>query len=157
LSNITNIKRKMRVLKHALIAGFACLLLHTAHAHQAMVDEDEVTAASAVVADELSTDQGEGKASASSYKSSKANDADFSELDQLTAPKETKDFEYYFNKYPYEFACVNFFIGLIIVLFVGKGRTAAIANEWHKTALPLLQENFACVGLADGKSNFELE
>jgi len=96
-----------------------------------MVDEDEVAAASAVAADELSVDQGEDKASAASSKTAKASDSDFAELDQISAPKETKDFEYYLNTYPYEFAAVNFFIGLIIVLFVGKGRTAAAANEWH--------------------------
>ena len=91
-----------------------------------MVDDDEVVTADAAVADELAADQGEIKSSVSSAKS-QASEQDFVELDQMAKPAVTRDFDYWIENYPYEVACLCFFIGLIIVLFMGKSRNADIA------------------------------
>ena len=50
-----------------------------------------------------------------------------------------------------------FFVVCFVVLFIGKRHNAALAQLWHTKALPLIRENFAYVGMDDGRDNVEME
>lgn len=50
-----------------------------------------------------------------------------------------------------------FFVLCFVVLFIGKRHNAAIAQLWHTKSLPLIRENFACVGMEDGRVNVAME
>jgi hypothetical protein len=63
---------------------------------------------------------------------------------------EVKDFQFYYKKYPYEIFCLGLFVGMIFILFIGKASNKNHALKWHNKTLPMLKENFAYVGIADG-------
>jgi len=50
-----------------------------------------------------------------------------------------------------------FFVVCFVVLLIGKRQNAALAQIWHMKALPLIRENFAYVGMEDGRDNVEME
>ena len=50
-----------------------------------------------------------------------------------------------------------FFAVCFVVLFVGKRHNHAIAQLWHTKSLPLIKEQFAYVGMQDGRENTDLE
>ena len=50
-----------------------------------------------------------------------------------------------------------FFVVCFVILFIGKRHNTAIAALWHKKSLPLIRENFAYVGMQDGRVNVEME
>ena len=59
--------------------------------------------------------------------------------------------------YMMESCFMAFFVLCFVVLFFGKRHNAAIAEMWHAKSLPLIKEQFACVGMEDGRLNVDLE
>ena len=49
------------------------------------------------------------------------------------------------------------FIFAIGVLILGQQKNYRLALAWHKKALPILKEQFAYVGLEDGRKNTDFE
>ena len=95
-------------------------LLQTSLAHQALVDD----AVTEMVPDELIQDD------IVPTQKQQQQDIDpqaFDQLDQMTQSKQKsifhgKDFNYLYTNYPYEVYMMAGFIGLIILMFVGKSR-----------------------------------
>jgi len=50
-----------------------------------------------------------------------------------------------------------FFVGCFGILFLGKGKNAAIAQEWHDKSLPLIKDQFSYVGMEDGQVQVDIE
>ena len=50
-----------------------------------------------------------------------------------------------------------FFVLCFVVLFIGKRHNQAIATLWHTKSLPLIREQFAYVGMDDGRVNVAME
>ena len=50
-----------------------------------------------------------------------------------------------------------FFVGCFVVLFLGKRHNAMLAELWHEKSLPLIREQFAYVGMEDGRHKVDIE
>lgn len=148
--------------RHALVIGFslACLLSAT-QAHQALDEEAEAaTTDQLLIPDELIQD--EVPVTATKATTTDVDSAAYAKLDALAATPSTsffqgKDFNFYYEKYPYEVYCMGVFIGLIFMCIIGKSSNRDLAQKWHKKTLPLLKDNFAYVGIADGQTNLDFE
>lgn len=60
-------------------------------------------------------------------------------------------------KYPKELGCIGVFVLMVFWLVIGKQKTLALAQRWHKKTIPLLQQHFAYVGVTDGQTNMDFE
>jgi hypothetical protein len=43
------------------------------------------------------------------------------------------------------------------ILILGMQKNQRLAQDWHKKALPILKEQFAFVGMEDGRRNTDFE
>ena len=75
----------------------------------------------------------------------------------MAAQLPQRDFRYFYSRYPYEMVCFAVFVCMMFWLIIGKNKTLSQTTKWHNKTLPLLKQNFAYVGVADGQQNMEFE
>jgi hypothetical protein len=56
-----------------------------------------------------------------------------------------------------EFLCGVAFLFATGYLILGMQKNERLALDWHQKALPILKEQFAFVGLEDGRKNTDFE
>ena len=72
-------------------------------------------------------------------------------------PKEPFDPVVFVQNHVMESCFMAFFVLCFVVLFIGKRHNQAIATLWHTKSLPLIREQFAYVGMDDGRVNVAME
>jgi hypothetical protein len=123
-------------IRHAFGVSLAICLISTVHAHQALDDKLHDIA----INQDVEVEVAEVQASI---------EEDFVKLDNMVQ-QPTKDFNFYYTKYPYEMYCIGVFVLMAFWLVIGKQKTLSMAQKWHNKTLPLLKNNFAYVGVTDG-------
>lgn len=96
----------MRI-RHAFGFGLALCFVSTVQAHQTL--DEELT--DLVITEEIEVD-------ATEVKQAESID-EFAKLDNM-AKQQTKDFKFYYSKYPYEMGCLGLFVLMIFWLMIGK-------------------------------------
>ena len=133
-----------------LLAAALSAMAQLAIAHKAITDEDDAVSADSSMANDEIASGGEPSDTIDAELAAKKAAVD-------AAPAEPFDPVVFATTHVMESCFMAFFVVCFIVLFVGKRHNAAIAQLWHKTSLPLISDQFAYVGMHDGKLNTEIE
>ena len=118
----------------------------------------------------FSSEEEEEKAAAEFAASSKAEDGaevedkddSMSELDRNIAAQQALSAQKFdpvklAQKYVMESCFMAFFVVCFVILFLGKRHNALLAELWHEKSLPLIREQFAYVGMEDGRDKVGIE